>query len=118
MHPLVHLAQRHIADDVVDGGQAGGLRFLVRDRPIGGGKDALVVAAIDEDVQRLAVGVDGRGAEDAELVLLLPRRPGRLAAARRGLLPGLLHIVHLQRDDLDAVAVHQVMRRDRAASGA
>ena len=115
LDPVIHLAERHVADDVVDGGQAGGLRFLVLDGAIGGGEDALIVVAVHEDVQGLAVGVNGRGAEDAEIILLFARRPGGFAAARGGLLPGLLHVVHFEGDDLDAVAVHHVMRGDVAA---
>ena len=88
--------------------------FLVLDWPVGRGEDAFVISAVHEHVQRLAVGVNGGRAVDAEIVFLLARRPGGLAAAGGGLLPGFLHVVHFQRNDLDAVAVDQVVRRQLA----
>ena len=57
------------------------------------------------------VGLDGGGAEEAEVVLLLTRGPGGLAAARSRLPPGFIDILHAQGDHFDAVAMG-VNRRD------
>ena len=73
LDPLVHLPFFDVADDVVDGRQADrvGRRRAVAfrvERLEARGEHAAIAVAVDEGVRRVAVGLDGRRLEDAELV--------------------------------------------------
>ncbi len=112
--PVIHLPKLDVADHMVDGSQPGRFGGFVLDFAIGGGKRPVVVRAVNENVLSLSISVNGRSAEDAVLILLFARCPGRLATAFGGRLPGLFHIIHFQGDDLDPVAVQHVVRSQRA----
>ena len=111
--PVVHFAELDVAHDMIDGGQAGRLGFVL-DRFIGRSKDAFVIPAVHEHMLGFAIGVDRGGAENAEVILLFARAPGRFAAPGRGRLPGFFDIVHFQGDDLDPISVDHVMGSDLA----
>ncbi len=112
LHPLVHLAFLDVADDVIDGNQAGSAEGALAvalgiDRLVAGGEHALVVVAVDEGVRGVAVGLDGGVVVDAVLVLDALRRRDGDGAALAGLAPGEVDVVDLERDVLHAIAVQQ-----------
>ena len=113
LHPRLHRAQLDVADDVVDREQADVARRAVARRVAGA--EALVSAAVDERVQRLAVGRDLGEADRAALVGLLPRLADARGAALRGLAVGVLDVRHRQGDHLHAVAVGGLVGADLVA---
>ena len=96
---------------------AGGARRR-RDLAVAGREDAVVVAPVDERVERLAVGPDRRPAEHRR-----PRRrrarSARAPRPRRGrrLAPGRLDVGDRERDVVDAVAVRADVLGDLAVRG-
>ena len=119
VHPLVHVAELDVADDVVEGLEEplrltlaldpAGLRGLVA-RQVG----PVVARAVDEGVPGLAVGRDGRDPDGAVLVgqVLGLAYDGRAGAHRLGDAP--VDIGHLERDVDHAVAVTAVVVGQRA----
>jgi hypothetical protein len=104
LHPLVHVAELDVADDVVDPEQAGVAAGDVA-RRIAGEERAAVAAAIDEGVQRLAVGRD-RGEPDRAVLVAELVRLGHAARAAGGRLAvGVVDVGDAQRDHLHALAV-------------
>jgi hypothetical protein len=111
-HVLVHVAERDVPDHVIH----------VEERSLRGARargavtrqeGALVVRAVDEGMDRVAVGGDGRAPDRA--VLVRDRR-GLLDAPRaafRGLLVRPIDVLDLERDVLHAVAVAVDVLRDR-----
>ncbi len=88
-----------------DGAESGGTVALGVDRQIAGGEHTTIVIAIDEAMQRIAVGADGRGLVDAEFIF----QPLRFAHAGRapahGMVISRLDVVHFEGNVLHAVAV-------------
>ena len=72
---------------------------------IAGREDALVVVAVDEGVRRVAVGADGGGLVDAELVLQLFAAGAPPRRRAHGFVEGSGDVVHLEGDVLHAVAM-------------
>jgi hypothetical protein len=100
------VAELDVADDVVDREQAvvacGGRRVA---RRVAGQEGALVVGAVDERVQRVAVRLDARQAHRAVLVGEVVRLLDALGAASRRLAVGVVDVGDAERDHLHAVAV-------------
>ena len=82
------------------------------DRDVAGQERAGVVRAVDERVDRVAVGRDRRALDGAELVLVAPRLHDAARAARDRLAVRLRRVGHGERDVADAVAVARVVLRD------
>ena len=99
LHPRVHVAELDVADDVVEREQAGVGRAVLA-RLVAGEERAGVVLALDEGVQRLAVGGDRRHADGAVLVGLLPRLAHADRAALDGGAVGVGGVGDRQRDHL------------------
>ena len=115
LDPVVHLAELDVADDVVDVREADTGRgvAVLRDRDVAGQERAAVVGAVDERVDRVAVGGDRRALDRPELVLVASAAPCTLRAPRDdGLAVGLRRVGHGERDVADAVAVLRVVLRD------
>ena len=110
------MAELDVADDVVDREQAvvAGDRRLVA-RRIAGQERALVVGAVDEGVDGVAVGGDGRQAHRAVLVGEVVRRLDAARAAGRRLEVGVVDVRDAERDHLHAVAVLGDVRADLVA---
>jgi hypothetical protein len=109
LHPVVHAPELDVADDVIDQLQADAERNLSvsrLDRAIARKVWAGIVLAVDEGVDRLAVGPDGRELDAAVLVL----EPARLVDSARSALERLAVCLGCVRDAegdvLDAVPVH------------
>ena len=86
LDPLVHVAELDVADDVVDRQQPGVAALDVA-RRVAGHERALVSGAVDERVQRVAVGGDLRQAHRAVVVgevVRLGRRRARRGSSPRG----------------------------------
>ena len=116
----VHLAEPDVADAVIDLEQrqpAGG-RGGRRDLAVAGRERAVVVAPVDERVQRLAVGPDRSPAQDAVLATVeLHGLQRRDRPAGRRLAPGRFDVGHGERDVVDAVAVRPDVLGDLAVRG-
>ena len=137
--PVVHLAEVHIRDDVVDGGQAHAAAAGDRDRLVAGREDTAIVPPFDEFEHRVAGVLDHAGLEHAGVgagagtcagaglcfvrpargiqAALVAQLPGGLQhgrAARLDLAHGRLDVRNLQRDHFDAVAVQRAVPRDVA----
>jgi predicted ATPase/DNA-binding CsgD family transcriptional regulator len=113
--PLVHGAEFHVADDVVEGDEGGfRRRRLAAALDVAGQVGAAVAAALDERVDGVAVGLEGGGAHRAVLIGLIMRlrQHGRAGLPRVG--DALVHVRHLERHVDDAVAVPAVVVRDLA----
>ena len=118
-HPLVHVAELDVADDVVEGLEQPlrlALAALQRARPgdPAGQVGAVVAAAVDQGVHGLAVRRDRGDAHRAVLVgdVLGLADHGRAGAA--GLGDAAVDVGHLERDVDDAVAVAAVVVGQRA----
>src|SRR5438874_13787369 len=85
---------------------------VLRGRDVAGYERAAVVRAVDEGVDRVAVGRDRRALDGAELVLVAPRLHDAAGTARDRLAVGLRRVGHGERDVADAVAVARVVLRD------
>ena len=112
LHPALHLAELDVADDVVDAGEDA-VADDVLDRAVARQERAAVAGAVDEAVDRLAVGRDVGHADLAVVVLERLRRRDALGAAGGGLAVGDVDVGDRQRDDLHAVAVAAVVLGDR-----
>ena len=111
----VHLVPAHVAHHVIDVQQAHRARLRVLGhRAEAGKKWPVVILALDESVDSLAVGGDARHHHRAVVVLLLKGLANTLSAALRRLAPGIARIVHPQRHVLHPVAMLQDMGRDLA----
>ena len=101
--PLVHVAQFDVADDVVHDADADALAL---DRPrLEAGHERAVVVALDQAVDRVAIGGDGGALDRAVVVVEHLRLQQRLAPAAERHMIGLLDVGHAQGDVLHAVAV-------------
>jgi predicted ATPase/DNA-binding CsgD family transcriptional regulator len=112
--PLVHRAEFHVADDVVEGDEG----RLGRGRGAAAGDvarqvGAVIAAAVDERVDGVAVGLDGGGADRAVCVGLVVGRGQHGRAGLRGVGDALVDVGYFKCDVDDAVAVPAVMVRDR-----
>src|SRR5437763_4427527 len=131
LDPVVHPAELDVADDVVDVreayslgeagsavGEAAGARpkslgvAVLRDGDVTGEERAAVVRAVDEGVDRVAVGRDRRALDRPVLVLVASRLHHAAGAARHGLAVGLRRVGHSEGDVADAVAVSRMVLRD------
>ena len=114
LDPLVHPAELHVPDDVVDRLEPDTCisSRLARHRGVTGLERARVVAPVDEGVDRVAVGGDGGELDRAELILEGARLEGPSGAALHGLPVRLGRIGHRERDVLDAVTVAAAVPRD------
>ena len=112
----IHVAEPDVADTVVDleqvlsGRRGRRLGHLVVARREG----AVVVGAIHERVNHLAVGVDGAAPQGALLALDLGRLERRDGPARGRLTPRRVDVVHGEGDVLHAVSVLRHVLRDLA----
>jgi predicted ATPase/DNA-binding Lrp family transcriptional regulator/DNA-binding CsgD family transcriptional regulator len=113
--PLVHVAEFHVAHDMVKGDE-GRLRRGARASPrdVAGQVGAVVARAVDERVRGVAIGLEGGGTDGAAGVGFVA---GLYEHGRPGL-PGvrdaLVDVGHLKRHVEDAIAVPAVVVRDRA----
>ena len=86
LHPLLHRAELDVRDDVVDAGEQAGLGRVagVRDLGVARQERPVVAAALDEAVDRVAVGGDLREPHGAVLVVEVVGlgRPCRAARGR------------------------------------
>ena len=114
LDPRVHVAELDVADDVVEREQPGVGRAVLA-RLVAGEERAGVVLALDERVQRLAVGGDRAHADGAVLVGLLPRLAHAGGAALDGGVVGVGGVGHGQGDHSRAVAVGGVVLGDLVA---
>ena len=116
-HPLVHVAELHVADHVVEGDErrACSLRRRARARHVARQVGAVVARAVHQRVRRVAVGLEGRGAHGAVLVGDVVRLcPAIVAPGLAGVRDALVHVGHFECHVEDAVAVPAVVVRDRA----
>src|SRR5829696_1651689 len=116
LDPLVHLPELDVADDVVDRDQADAAAgaAVLRERDVAGEVRPLVVGAIDEAVDVLAVGGDRGQLDPAVLVLHDMRLDNAARSASDGLVEGRRGVWHLQRDVLRRIAVLRREADDRA----
>ena len=106
----------HVAHHVIDVLQAGGARHAVlRFAAKAGQERSVVVAALDEGVNGVAVGGDRRGGHAAEFVRHFSRLSDAARAAGRRLKPGGAGVVHLESDRAYAVAVPRDVLGDGVA---
>src|SRR5512133_1350697 len=107
LDPPVHLAQLDVADHVVDGLQADRRQRVGHRGPGGepGQERPGVAGAVDQRVDGVAVGGDGRPADDAVLVLVVARLQHATGAPLGGGAVGDGGVGHGQGDVADPVAV-------------
>src|SRR5688500_2829208 len=116
LDPVVHPAELDVADDVVERAQSDARPSLAvfGRSAVAGEVRPRVLAAVDERVDRVAVGAD-RGELDAAELVLDPVRLGDPAcAALDGRPVRVPRACDLERDDLRAVAVRTGEARDLA----
>src|SRR6478752_5383976 len=125
-HPLVHLAELDVADDVVEGLEEPlGLALATRNRRrrrhetwlVGTGVTVASDDPLDEGVSRVAVGGDGSGADGPVLVGLVVRLLEHGRAGPPGLGDAPVHVRNLEGDVDDTVAVLAVVVRVQALGG-
>ena len=109
-HPIVHLAFFDVADNVVDRFEAnrieGSRTVAVRiERLVARREDAVIAVAIDEGVSRVAIGLDGSQLVDTGFILQERGRRHGDGAARDGAFKSGRHVIYLQSDVLNTVAV-------------
>ena len=114
-HPLVHLAELHVADDVVEGDEGRGVPWGVAGpRDVARQVGPVVTVAVDQRVGGVAVGLDGRGAHGAAGVRFVVG-PGHHGGARfPGVGDALVDVGDFECHVEHAVAVPAVVVRDRA----
>jgi hypothetical protein len=113
--PLLHVAELDVADHVVDAHEQQLVRVVRRHlgAPLEARQErALVAVALDEQVQRVAVGGDRREPDLAVLVLDDVRRMHAARPVLDRVVVGGLGVGHAQRDLVHAVAVVGVVARD------
>ncbi len=114
-HPLVHLAELDVADDVVQRDERRLNPGYAASRLVAGQVAAVVPGAVDEAVRGVAVGPDSGGANGAVLVRRVVRFLEHHRAGRPGLRDAPVHVRDVQGDVDDAVAVPTVVVGERAA---
>ena len=114
-HPLVHLAELHVADDVVEGDEGRGVPWGVAGpRDVARQVGPVVTVAVDQRVGGVAVGLDGRGAHGAAGVRFVVG-PGHHGGARfPGVGDALVDVGDFECHVEHAVAVPAVVVSDRA----
>jgi hypothetical protein len=113
-HPLVHGAELHVADDVVEGHERRRRVDGAVTRHVPGQVGAVVAGAVYQRVRGVAVGLDACGTHRAVLVADIVRLLHDRGAGRAGVRHALVHVRHLERHVEHAVAVLAVMVGDRA----
>jgi hypothetical protein len=118
MDPLLHVAELDVADDVVDRHQQHvvGVAGSLGARLVAGQEGSVVVVAVHEQVERVAVGLDRRELHAAVLVLLPARRHHAAGALSHRVLVRGCGVGHAERDLVDAVAVAGVVAGDLIAA--
>src|SRR5579871_2094649 len=115
LDPLVHLAKLDVANHMIYRAETAVARQLCCcrfDGAISRQEWAIVVAAFDEAVNGLAVGVDGSALDLAMLIFGDGRLHCALCATRQRIVIRLLRVRHFQCDIFCAVAVQQRMLRN------
>jgi hypothetical protein len=112
------VAELHVPDDVVDRHQQHvvGVRLGFVARDVAGQERALVALALDEQVQRVAVGGDGRQLDAPVLVLDPVGRVHATRAMRDRVLVSRSGVRDAQGDLVDAVPVKRVVAGDLVAT--
>ena len=104
--PLVHGVPAYVADHVVDVDEADWAGdVVVGDMTVAGEEGAVVVGAVDEGVDGVAVGSDAGDGDVAIVVGELGRLLNATGAAAGGLGPGLAGVVDPESYGADSVAV-------------
>ena len=116
-HPFVHVAEFHVADDVVERDERGLVCLgagLAAARLVARQVDAVVAGPVHQRVRGVAVGLERGGAHRAAGVAHVVRLGDDRGARRAGMRHALVHVGHLERHVEHAVAVPAVVIGDRA----
>jgi non-specific serine/threonine protein kinase len=113
-HPFVHGAELDVADDVVERDERGRLVDGAASCHVPRKVGAVVAGAVHQRVRGVTVGLDGRRAHRAVLVVDVVRLRHDRGARRARVRDALVHVGHLERHVEHAVAVPAVVVGDRA----